>query len=109
MQLTKLSIILSFAAVALAGTPVKARAPQAPQETPSNNANRPVPTGACCVANTSLRQDVCTDAAGASGRCVPSGSAGCESSLSSSPSHPRLGWVWPIMLGNIVLTIVFDI
>jgi hypothetical protein len=37
------------------------------------NQNRPVPTGACCVANTSLKQDTCTTADGATGRCVPGG------------------------------------
>lgn len=82
MQFSTLTTILSLAVFALATpTPVEPRAPQAPAETPANNANRPVPTGACCVANTSLRQDVCTDASGASGRCVPSGSAGCKFSI----------------------------
>ena len=41
------------------------------------NAGRPVPNGACCVAATSLKQDVCT-INGAQGRCVPSGSANCK-------------------------------
>ncbi|KAF1961938.1 hypothetical protein CC80DRAFT_488320 [Byssothecium circinans] len=59
----KFTIILSLAAFVVA-TPM-------PQ-----NAGRPVPDGACCVANTSLKQDVCT-LNGASGRCVPSGSANC--------------------------------
>ncbi|KAF2641002.1 hypothetical protein P280DRAFT_489505 [Massarina eburnea CBS 473.64] len=44
------------------------------------NAGRPVPSGACCTANTSLKQDVCT-LNGASGRCVPSGSANCGGTL----------------------------
>ncbi|KEF62071.1 uncharacterized protein A1O9_00043 [Exophiala aquamarina CBS 119918] len=44
---------------------VLGRAPQ--------NGNRPVPSGACCVANTSLKQDACTAANGAAGRCVPGG------------------------------------
>lgn len=78
MQLINITALLSLAALTLAATPVRPRAPQAPAETPTNNAGRPVATGACCVANTSLRQDVCTDASGASGRCVPSGSAGCK-------------------------------
>lgn len=94
MQFLKLSAVLSFAALALAGpalppTRVQPRVPAGPNSTPANNANRPVPTGACCVANTSLRQDVCKDGSGASGRCVPSGSANCMLSP-SSPSLPFL-------------------
>jgi hypothetical protein len=42
------------------------------------NDNRPVPSGECCVANTSLKQDTCTAANGATGRCVPGGNA-CKS------------------------------
>lgn len=76
---TTLTAFLSLAVLTVASpTPVEPRAPAAPAQTPTNNANRPVPTGACCVANTSLRQDVCTDASGAPGRCVPSNSAGCK-------------------------------
>jgi hypothetical protein len=41
------------------------------------NANRPVPNGACCVAATSLKQDVCF-VNGQSGRCVPSAANGCK-------------------------------
>ncbi|KAH7374744.1 hypothetical protein B0T11DRAFT_344506 [Plectosphaerella cucumerina] len=37
------------------------------------NQNRPVPSGTCCVANTSLKQDACTSQSGAAGRCVPGG------------------------------------
>ncbi|TLD33191.1 hypothetical protein PspLS_00999 [Pyricularia sp. CBS 133598] len=44
------------------------------------NANRPVPEGSCCVANTSLKQDVCR-VNGQNGRCVPSGSANCGARL----------------------------
>ncbi len=40
------------------------------------NANRPVPNGACCVANTSLKQDVC-NVNGQAGRCVPAGVNNC--------------------------------
>jgi hypothetical protein len=42
------------------------------------NANRPVATGACCVAGQSLKEDVCTTAGGAAGKCVPASSAGCK-------------------------------
>ncbi|KAL5328932.1 hypothetical protein ACEPPN_002441 [Leptodophora sp. 'Broadleaf-Isolate-01'] len=45
------------------------------------NGGRVVPTGACCVANTSVKQDTCTTATGAAGRCVPGGNA-CGGSLS---------------------------
>lgn len=41
------------------------------------NAGRPVPNGGCCVANTSLKQDVCK-VNGQSGRCVPAGVNNCE-------------------------------
>lgn len=41
------------------------------------NDNRPVPNGACCVANTSLKQDVC-NVNGQTGRCVPSGANSCK-------------------------------
>ncbi|OHE96763.1 hypothetical protein CORC01_07909 [Colletotrichum orchidophilum] len=44
------------------------------------NANRPVPNGACCVANTSLKQDVC-NVNGKTGRCVPDNINNCGSSL----------------------------
>jgi hypothetical protein len=44
------------------------------------NAGRPVPTGSCCVANTSLKQDVC-NVNGQSGRCVPSAANNCECSV----------------------------
>ncbi|KAH6648419.1 hypothetical protein BKA67DRAFT_661396 [Truncatella angustata] len=47
----------------------------------SGNGNRPSPVGACCVANTSLKQDACTATDGTQGRCVPGGNA-CGSSLS---------------------------
>ena len=40
------------------------------------NAGRPVATGSCCVANTSLKQDVC-NVNGQSGRCVPSAANNC--------------------------------
>ncbi|KAE9368801.1 hypothetical protein N431DRAFT_486264 [Stipitochalara longipes BDJ] len=44
------------------------------------NANRPVPTGACCVAATSLKEDVCFNN-GQSGRCVPASVNNCGTTL----------------------------
>ncbi|EAA31117.1 hypothetical protein GE21DRAFT_8606 [Neurospora crassa] len=44
------------------------------------NAGRPVPNGGCCVANTSLKQDVCK-VNGQSGRCVPAGVNNCGERL----------------------------
>lgn len=41
------------------------------------NANRPVPSGACCTPNTSLKQDVC-NVNGQAGRCVPSAANNCQ-------------------------------
>ena len=49
----------------------------APQ--PQNN-GRPVPNGGCCVANTSLKQDVC-NVNGQTGRCVPDSVNNCEFEL----------------------------
>lgn len=46
------------------------------QRAPQND-NRPVPEGECCVANTSLKQDLCIASNGEEGRCVPGGNA-CE-------------------------------
>jgi hypothetical protein len=45
------------------------------QERAGVNANRPVASGQCCVANTSLKEDVCTTATGANGVCVPLGAS----------------------------------
>lgn len=47
----------------------------AARPSPQNN-GRPVANGACCVANTSLKQDVC-NVNGQTGRCVPSGANNC--------------------------------
>ncbi|KAI8238010.1 hypothetical protein K4K54_007714 [Colletotrichum sp. SAR 10_86] len=44
------------------------------------NDNRPVPNGACCVANTSLKQDVC-NVNGQTGRCVPDSINNCGAQL----------------------------
>ncbi|KAK2048902.1 hypothetical protein LZ31DRAFT_13264 [Colletotrichum somersetense] len=44
------------------------------------NANRPVANGACCIANTSLKQDVC-NVNGQTGRCVPDGINNCGAKL----------------------------
>lgn len=80
MQFSIATITLAFAALASAtslaapGFKVVAR----------QNQNRPVPQGACCVANTSLKQDTCTAQDGSQGRCVPGGN-NCK--LSSSSSH----------------------
>lgn len=42
------------------------------------NAGRPVATGACCIANTSKKTDVCAKADGTSGVCAVANTAGCE-------------------------------
>jgi hypothetical protein len=41
------------------------------------NAGRPVPNGACCAANASLKQDVC-NVNGQTGRCVPDNINNCK-------------------------------
>jgi hypothetical protein len=33
---------------------------------------------ACCVAGKNKKQDACTNAAGAAGKCVPANTAGCK-------------------------------
>jgi hypothetical protein len=68
-----------LAVLALLTTSVLAAGPR-PNATPVNNANRPIPTGACCVSNTSLKQDVC-NINGKVGRCVPANTAGCADRL----------------------------
>ncbi|KAF5854330.1 hypothetical protein GGP41_007113 [Bipolaris sorokiniana] len=67
MQFTTSAIILALSALAAA----------MPQ---GANANRPVPNGACCVANTSLKQDVC-NVNGQTGRCVPDSVNNCGAQL----------------------------
>lgn len=75
MQFTTLLITL-FATVAFA----------IPTESPNGaaifnrqvNSGRPVATGACCIAATSKKQDVCTKADGTSGKCAPANTAGCK-------------------------------
>ncbi|RDW87747.1 hypothetical protein BP5796_03441 [Coleophoma crateriformis] len=44
------------------------------------NANRPVPNGACCVANTSQKEDTCS-VNGAAGKCVPANVNNCGTAL----------------------------
>jgi hypothetical protein len=72
MQFT-LAVLVSLASLAFA-----APSPQ--------NAGRPVPNGACCAPNASLKQDVC-NVNGSTGRCVPSGANGCKLRL---PNQSRI-------------------
>lgn len=60
---------LTLALISLATLAFAAPRPQ--------NDNRPVPNGACCVAATNLKQDVC-NVNGQAGRCVPSAANGCK-------------------------------
>ncbi|KPI44213.1 uncharacterized protein AB675_8554 [Cyphellophora attinorum] len=69
----KFSIAIIATLLTLTSAVVLPRAPQ--------NGNRPTPSGQCCVANTSLKQDTCTASNGQTGRCVPGGNA-CGGSLS---------------------------
>ncbi|KAK0386440.1 hypothetical protein NLU13_6277 [Sarocladium strictum] len=77
MQFSLAAVVLGLAAIASAvptttsGFKVVVR----------QNQNRPVPQGACCVANTSLKQDACTTQNGSQGRCVPGGN-NCGGTLS---------------------------
>ncbi|KAH9883470.1 hypothetical protein F4778DRAFT_659499 [Xylariomycetidae sp. FL2044] len=61
-----LATILSFAAAASAASLMH---------------RQNTPTGQCCIANTSLKQDACTTENGETGRCVPGGN-NCGGTLS---------------------------
>ncbi|KAK4459704.1 hypothetical protein QBC42DRAFT_231178 [Cladorrhinum samala] len=86
MQLSLTTIVLAMAAVAAAMPQGNGAVIQARQ-----NAGRPVPSGTCCVANTSLKQDACTAANGQAGRCVPGGN-NCGARL-SCVANSQLGCV----------------
>ncbi|TVY71224.1 hypothetical protein LSUE1_G007700 [Lachnellula suecica] len=79
MQFSTLLITL-FAATALA-LPNQTLARDEPAvifDRQGVNGGRPVATGACRIANTSKKQDVCTKADGTAGKCAPANTAGCE-------------------------------
>jgi len=63
MQFSIATLVLALGTIAAASPLIEMR----------QNAGRPVPNGQCCVANTSVKQDTCTAAGGAAGRCVPGG------------------------------------
>jgi hypothetical protein len=76
MQFSITALVLGLAAVASAGivdTEGIRNAPRSALLFSRQNGNRPVPSGTCCVANTSLKQDACTSVSGQAGRCVPGG------------------------------------
>jgi hypothetical protein len=79
-----LSTIIAFVAVVSAAVIDEPAIVQKRQ-----NNGRPVPNGACCVANTSLKQDVC-NVNGQTGRCVPASVNNCkpyERNDTPSPTH----------------------
>jgi hypothetical protein len=71
MQFSIATIILGFAAIASAGVAGDASI------FARQNAGRPVPSGNCCVASTSVKQDTCTATNGQTGKCVPGGAGAC--------------------------------
>ncbi|KAK8135566.1 hypothetical protein PG984_003506 [Apiospora sp. TS-2023a] len=77
MQFAILPVIVALAGLASAAA---TEDQSAALDRRQSNANRPVPSGSCCVANTSLKQDFCT-VNGQQGKCVPSGSANCGDRL----------------------------
>ncbi|ETS74010.1 hypothetical protein PFICI_13876 [Pestalotiopsis fici W106-1] len=88
MQISFISVILGLAAISSAAIADVEGVRHAPRDSiimtrqsGSANGNRPTPSGACCVANTSLKQDTCTATDGTQGRCVPGGND-CGGSLS---------------------------
>ncbi|TPX08819.1 uncharacterized protein E0L32_009759 [Thyridium curvatum] len=90
MKISATAIIFAFAALASASTvDVEGvsglRRDSLALDTRQNrnggaNNGRPVPTGACCVEATSLKQDVC-NVNGQQGRCVPAGVNNCGTRL----------------------------
>ncbi|KAH8793489.1 hypothetical protein BGZ57DRAFT_463295 [Hyaloscypha finlandica] len=84
MKCSVLTALFTLVALASAiaieehGTPVVRR--EVLLERQGANENRPVPTGACCVAATSLKEDVCFNN-GQSGRCVPDSVNNCGTTL----------------------------
>jgi len=105
----KFSVLTTFTLVALAsaiaieeyGTPVVRR--EVLLERQGANENRPVPTGACCVAATSLKEDVCFNN-GQSGRCVPDSVNNCG----LEPVKLRLLRVLTMNIGGTTLTCIED-
>ncbi|KAF7532911.1 hypothetical protein G7054_g7539 [Neopestalotiopsis clavispora] len=88
MQFSLISVIVSLAAVTSAAVVdvegvrhVARDSIVLTRQSGSANGNRPTPSGSCCVANTSLKQDACTATDGTQGRCVPGGNA-CGGALS---------------------------
>lgn len=88
MQFSLATVLLGLAAVASASIVDVEGIRNLPRdsivvERAGANGNRPTPSGNCCIAKTSLKQDTCTAANGATGRCVPGGEA-CKSKQSLS-------------------------
>ncbi|KAH7304064.1 hypothetical protein B0I35DRAFT_414730 [Stachybotrys elegans] len=84
MQFSLATVLLGLVAVASAGVVDVEGIKNAPRDAvliERQNQNRPVPSGDCCVPNTSLKQDACTAANGQAGRCVPGGN-NCGGALS---------------------------
>ena len=85
MQFSIVTILLSIATITSAAVADVEGVRNVPRDSiliSRQNSGRPVPTGNCCIASTSVKQDTCTTAAGATGRCVPGGQA-CKLSFSS--------------------------
>ncbi|KAI8631760.1 hypothetical protein F5Y19DRAFT_462981 [Xylariaceae sp. FL1651] len=85
MHFSFTTIVIGLAAVASASVLDTEGVRHAPRDSvlsrAGGNAGRPTPSGACCVANTSLKQDACTATDGTAGRCVPGGN-NCGGALS---------------------------
>lgn len=73
------------------------------------NAGRPVPSGACCTPNTSLKQDVC-NVSGSTGRCVPGDAKGtnCKFSTALENKLKMREICWWCLIGNGALNCVAD-
>jgi hypothetical protein len=107
MKFSVLTAIFTLVALASAiaieehGTPVVRRGVLLERQ--GANENRPVPTGPCCVAATSLKEDVCFNN-GQSGRCVPDSVNNCG----LEPVKLRLLLVLTMDIGGATLTCIED-
>lgn len=95
---------LSLATVFLAAVGFVSAAPQdASVIMARQNQGRVVPNGQCCVANTSVKQDICTASNGQQGRCVPGGN-----NCMSSPMIPAALHTLTPLPGGAALSCVAD-
>jgi hypothetical protein len=97
MKISLLSTVLALAAISAAAPTDSAleavmRREALLLERAGVNGNRPVAIGRCCVVATSLKQDVCTTASGATGVCLPLGASSNCKGFSFNPGKVLMGF-----------------